>query len=134
LLATGTVSAIHDISDGGLAVAVAEMALAGGFGASIDTYGPSSDDLTDLEFLFGEDQGRYLATVSSNDDAQQMCKLVESAGVGFTYLGSVLPEPVLHFGGRPGTSDHVATISLADLRAAHEGFFPKLMGADAALA
>jgi phosphoribosylformylglycinamidine synthase len=110
-----------------LAVAVAEMALAGGLGAFIDTYGPSAWDLTDVEFLFGEDQGQYLATVPSNEIAQEVCKRVEAAGVGFTYLGHVLSEPTIHFGGIPGSADHLATASLVDLRAAHEGFFPALM-------
>ncbi len=134
LLAEGILSAVHDISDGGLAVAVAEMSLASGLGAFVDTYGPSAWNLTNVEFLFGEDQGRYLATVASNEIAHEVCKRVEDAGVDFTYAGHVTKEPAIKFGGPPGTPDHVATIPLADLRAAHEGFFPKLMGADATLA
>jgi phosphoribosylformylglycinamidine synthase subunit PurL len=134
LLADGILTAVHDISDGGLAVAIAEMALASGLGAFVDTYGRSAWELTDIEFLFGEDQGRYLATVASNELAQEVCKRVEALGVSFTYLGSVTNSSAINFGGPQGTSDHVATVSLADLRAAHEGFFPTLMGVDGALA
>ncbi|KFG92051.1 Phosphoribosylformylglycinamidine synthase 2 [Sphingobium herbicidovorans NBRC 16415] len=59
LIAAGKASAVHDISDGGLLVAVAEMALAGGIGAELDI------DLTTAT-AFGEDQGRYLVTTASD--------------------------------------------------------------------
>ncbi|HET9067530.1 MAG TPA: AIR synthase-related protein, partial [Amaricoccus sp.] len=54
--AAGLVSAAHDIADGGLAVAAAEMALAGGVGVEV-----AADDLLDpTRWFFGEDQARYL--------------------------------------------------------------------------
>ena len=54
--AAGLVGAAHDLSDGGLAVAAAEMALAGGVGVTL-----AADDLVDAAgWFFGEDQGRYL--------------------------------------------------------------------------
>ena len=55
----GLISAAHDISDGGIALAVAEMCLAGKCGAEVGN--PSS--LPAISFLFGEDQGRYLLSV-----------------------------------------------------------------------
>jgi phosphoribosylformylglycinamidine synthase II len=133
LISEGILTAVHDVSDGGLAVAATEMAMAGNLGAHIDVYGPP-DDCTLEELLFGEGQACYLATVRTNEIAQEVCKEVEGVGLDFTYLGSVTSEPTIQIGDSPGYSGHVATISLADLRAAHEGFFPKLMGADAALA
>jgi phosphoribosylformylglycinamidine synthase len=57
LIRSGAVSAVHDLSDGGLAVALAEMAMGGGIGASIEGDG----GLTHA-FFFGEDQGRYVVT------------------------------------------------------------------------
>jgi len=57
LVKAGAVNAVHDVSDGGLLVALAEMALAGGIGAMLDI------DL-DAAKAFGEDQGRYLVTAS----------------------------------------------------------------------
>ena len=57
LIRAGRVSAVHDLSDGGLAVALAEMAMAGGIGASVEARRASSH-----AFFFGEDQGRYVLT------------------------------------------------------------------------
>jgi len=58
LIADRTVNAVHDISDGGLLVAIAEMALAGGKGCTLDI------DL-DAGSAFGEDQSRYIVTASA---------------------------------------------------------------------
>ena len=55
LIADGTVNAVHDISDGGLLVALAEMALAGGKGCALEIE-------LDAASAFGEDQSRYLVT------------------------------------------------------------------------
>jgi len=55
LIAEGKVTAVHDISDGGLLVAVVEMALAGNIGAEL------SANLTTAT-AFGEDQSRYIVT------------------------------------------------------------------------
>ena len=57
LIRGGMVSAVHDLSDGGLAVALAEMAMAGNIGASVEADGRLSH-----AFFFGEDQGRYVLT------------------------------------------------------------------------
>jgi phosphoribosylformylglycinamidine synthase len=57
LIAAGTATAVHDIADGGLIVAVAEMALAGGIGATLDP-------LTTAQ-AFGEDQARYIVTTDA---------------------------------------------------------------------
>ena len=55
LIADGAVTAVHDVSDGGLLVALTEMALAGGIGAFIDP-------IESVAEAFGEDQGRYVVT------------------------------------------------------------------------
>ena len=99
----GKANAVHDVSDGGLIVALSEMALAGGLGVILDT-------VTTTAEAFGEDQGRYILAASPEE-------FLENA----IQIGTV--------GG-----DAVLGITLTDLRATHEGFFPKLMGADAALA
>jgi phosphoribosylformylglycinamidine synthase len=96
LIAAGTVTAVHDISDGGLLVAITEMALASGIGAVLDGIGTAGA-------AFGEDQGCYLVT----------------APAGTVREGKII--------GRTGGTS-VAGIGLAALRAAHEGFFPALMG------
>ena len=55
----------HDVSDGGLLVAVAEMAMAGGVGASIETGSARPHPEPLHAWLFGEDQGRYVIAVST---------------------------------------------------------------------
>ena len=65
LIELGQVTSVHDISDGGLLVALTEMALAGNIGAEIRSYGIPLADWRDrpTAFLFGEDQGSYLFTL-----------------------------------------------------------------------
>lgn len=99
LIAEGKATAVHDISDGGLIVAIAEMALAGGIGAELTT-------AFTTQSAFGEDQGRYVVTTAQDVDVP-----------GAVRIGAV--------GG-----ESVAGVALADLRAAHEGFFPALMGGE----
>ena len=60
LIADGLVTAAHDLSDGGLLVALAEMAMAAGIGATLDA---APDDTPAHAFWFGEDQARYVVTV-----------------------------------------------------------------------
>ncbi|GAA4724429.1 phosphoribosylformylglycinamidine synthase subunit PurL [Sphingomonas lutea] len=118
LIAGGRVSAVHDVSDGGALVAIAEMALAGNRGATISL--PAMPNPATI--LFGEDQGRALVSTmepAAVTEAATAANLF-SAGIG-TVRGDAIAGPGF-------------AVPLADLRAAHEGFFPRLMGADAALA
>jgi phosphoribosylformylglycinamidine synthase len=145
LISEGLVTAVHDVSDGGVLVAVAEMALAGGFGVDIEPEWVTKElrpqvveglrqlTLARLIFqMFGEDQGRYLVTSSHAEDYRAL-EAAQTAGIPCRYLGRVGGDSI-SIGDMPGTSGNFANIALADLRAAHESFFPKLMGADAALA
>ena len=59
LIADGKVNAVHDISDGGLLVTIAEMALAGGMGAELTV-------ALSTAAAFGEDQGRYVVTAAQD--------------------------------------------------------------------
>jgi phosphoribosylformylglycinamidine synthase subunit PurL len=121
LIRDGRVAAVHDCSDGGLFVAVAEMALASGIGASLNprtaldvqTVGEQSD----TAWAFGEDQGRYVITVPRGSFDDIMVAPVRLRRIGQTGGDS------LRFAG-------MRDVPLADLRAAHEGFFPKLMGSE----
>src|SRR5262249_28214517 len=58
LIGEGIASAVHDVSDGGVLIALAEMAMAGGIGAELERA-----PLAAHAFWFGEDQGRSLGTV-----------------------------------------------------------------------
>jgi phosphoribosylformylglycinamidine synthase len=114
LIADGHVRRCHDLSDGGLLVGVAEMALAGGIGAAIEV--PSSG-LPAHAWLFGEDQGRYLAAV---EDPEPVLEAARKAGIPVRAIGRTGGDSLTVGGG--------CTISLTELRAAHEGWLPDFMG------
>jgi phosphoribosylformylglycinamidine synthase len=115
LIAEELVTAVHDVSDGGLLVALTEMALAGRFGAGLDKLTLDRPDLT--AFLFGEDQARYIVTTSNSDP---VVRALARAKVPHSFLGSV--------GGDSIALPNQEPIPLEQLRGAHEAFFPKLMG------
>ncbi|HEY1385859.1 MAG TPA: AIR synthase related protein, partial [Dongiaceae bacterium] len=113
----GTVTACHDCADGGLLVALAEMAMAGDLGAALRT---PETAVPGHAFWFGEDQARYVATVTMGD-AERFLSDARKAGVPVTVLGET--------GSNSLTLVDSGTISVADLRATHEAFFPDLMSA-----
>jgi phosphoribosylformylglycinamidine synthase II len=121
LISAGLVSAVHDVGDGGVLVAVAEMALASNIGADVE-YDPEYAQF----HLFGEEQGRFVITTFDWDNVRER---LERSGLVFWNLGQTAGRNLsfVH-DGDPGTV--VADIPLADLRAAHEGFFPRLMGSE----
>jgi len=123
-ISIGALTAVHDVADGGLAVAIAEMALAGDVGALIQPAGPGHIGRQ----FFAEDQGLYVATV---DDGHLLDVLTgaDAAGVQIEPIGRTAGQRLIF-----ELADGDFCVSLANLRAAHEGFFPRLMGSDAALA
>ena len=125
LIADGLVTAVHDCSDGGAAVAVAEMALAGniGFEMIVVQEIPNAGAI-----LFGEDQGRYVVITRDPEAVRAAANAAQFFTVSIgTTGGDALTFDLIGRGGRQ-------SVPLADLRAAHENFFPRLMGEDAALA
>jgi phosphoribosylformylglycinamidine synthase II len=100
LIEDGKVNAVHDVSDGGLLVAIAEMALAGGIGCTIEQIG---DHFT----AFGEDQTRYLVTGAVADTIQE-------AGIPMTRIGTTGGESI---------NMHGKSIPLTALREASDSFF-----------
>jgi phosphoribosylformylglycinamidine synthase len=90
-------TAVHDISDGGLAVAVAEMAMASGIGA--DLRNAPAGSLPPAAFWFGEDQGRYVVTVRGGDVAAVMERAGEDVPV--TRIGATGGNALLLPGERP---------------------------------
>jgi phosphoribosylformylglycinamidine synthase len=120
LIANRALTAAHDISDGGLAVALAEMAIAGAIGATIS----ASSALPAHAFLFGEDQARYIVTAAT-DKAEAIWIEAEAAGVACEIIGLT--------GGRTLTLGAGIAILLDDLMRAHETWLPDYMaGADIA--
>ena len=114
LIGAGHATAVHDLSDGGLAVALAEMAIAGGVGATIEAI----SGLPAHAWLFGEDQGRYLVTARP-DEAARILDEATKAGVEARIIGAT--------GGDSLTLPGEAPILIADLGAAHEAWFPEYM-------
>ncbi len=124
LIADGIVTAVHDISDGGAAVALVEMALAGGMGATV---AGDLNDRSPAAMVFGEDQSRYLVTTADPDALIERAAAAERfvAPIGRTGGDSIR----FAFDGGP-----LHQIPLKELRTAHEGFFPRLMGKELAVA
>lgn len=114
LIEEAQVTAVHDCSDGGLALALAEMAISGGIGATIERLpiGPRHSA------LFGEDQGRYVIT-SKPKVADAILAEAAQAGVPALALGVV--------GGKALTLPGEEPITVDELRSAHEGWFPAFM-------
>ncbi len=105
----------HDISSGGLALALAEMAIASGIGMSLSLQGASEPTHA---LLFGEDQARYIITVSG-ELGNFFCMNCEGAGVPFRLLGTV--------GGTALSIEGVLSVEVEDLRSAHDNWFPAFM-------
>jgi phosphoribosylformylglycinamidine synthase len=117
---SGAVTACHDVSDGGVLVAVAEMALAGGIGAMLDQ--PLIG--TVAQTYFAEDQGLYVVT--ARDAALvELLSQAQAKGIEVSRLGRTVANRLII---ELPESDHA--VSLADLLAAHEGFFPRLMDSE----
>jgi phosphoribosylformylglycinamidine synthase II len=113
LIGEGVATAVHDLSDGGLLVALAEMALAGGIGAELD---PAP--MAQHAFFFGEDQARYVLTVNPFDTDRVKAR-AQAAGVPVRVLGSTGGD-VLELAGEPA-------VALSKLREAFEGWLPGYM-------
>ncbi len=125
LIADGLVTAVHDCSDGGAAVAVAEMALAGNVGLEMIVV---QEIPNPAAILFGEDQGRYVVTTKDPDAVRAAANAAQLFTVPIgTTGGDAITFDLIGRGGKQ-------SVSLAELRSANEGFFPKMMGQDAALA
>ncbi|MBK5276383.1 MAG: phosphoribosylformylglycinamidine synthase, partial [Desulfuromonadales bacterium] len=107
----GTVASCHDLSDGGLAVAAAESAFAGGFGLNLDLsrvlWKGDQAAKNDLTLLFSESASRHLVTVHP----EQRDRFEEiMSGNCFASIGVVTEEPVLSISGLSG-----AVVVKADL-------------------
>jgi len=117
LIEQGRVDTVHDVSDGGLLVAVAEMAMAKGIGASIGLAGlPEA-----IPFWFAEDQARYVIAAPFAEAE----KIVEEARA--TYI------PVAELGKTGGdaiTLDDGDSVKIADLKLGFEGWFPNYMAGE----
>ncbi|RST30332.1 phosphoribosylformylglycinamidine synthase subunit PurL [Sphingomonas ginkgonis] len=118
LIAGGHVTAVHDCADGGAAVAVAEMALAGDIGMTMTVVEQIPHPAA---ILFGEDQGRYVVTTRDGDAVRAAANAAQLFAVRIGTTGG--DALVFDLVGRGGEQ----RVSLAELRSAHEGFLRALM-------
>ena len=114
-IAAGQVAACHDLADGGLAVAAAEMCLASGDGAALDL-APEAASATG--WWFGEDQGRYLLAVPAGS-ATALLRDAAAAGVLARRVGRTGGDTLILGGESP--------ISVSQLRETHEGWLAGYM-------
>ena len=117
LVTSGMVAAVHDASDGGMACAVTEMALAAGMGVEI--YAPAERTSA---FLFGENHDRYVVAVSA-DQEEAFRKAIGEAGLSLTQVGKFGGDAI----GFKVVGAAEQSLSVAALREAHEGWLPSYM-------
>jgi phosphoribosylformylglycinamidine synthase len=118
LIRSGAVKVAHDLSDGGLLCAAAEMALASGVGVRLE---PDSGLVIHAE-LFGEDQARYL--IGAPDAiARQIVHDAAKAGVVVADIGVAGGQAIVV----AGVMSVELSVGLDDLRQAHEGWMPAYM-------
>jgi phosphoribosylformylglycinamidine synthase len=113
LIVDGQLRTVHDLSDGGLVAAAAEMALASGVGVTLTLGG----EVPAHALLFGEDQARYLVATAEPEALLQSIRWaeVEAAVVGKA-------------GGEAFAAEGLFSLPLAKLRSEHEGWMPRFMG------
>jgi phosphoribosylformylglycinamidine synthase len=120
LIGKGLVNAAHDLSDGGLLIALAEMAMASGLGAKLEAATLPSVPA----FWFGEDQACYVVTAKALDAAAAMAAL-RAQNVPVQKLGVVAGKEIAIAGEPP--------VAVADLVRRFESWLPDYMaGSDAA--
>lgn len=111
LIDSAQVTAVHDCADGGVLVAITEMALAANIGVKLEI--PSLPNPAAI--LFGEDQARY---VVATRDPEAVLAEAKDAGIFVTPLGVAQGDAI--------TGPEFA-IKITELRAAHDSFFKDWM-------
>ncbi|MGE0524329.1 MAG: phosphoribosylformylglycinamidine synthase subunit PurL [Variibacter sp.] len=120
LIGERAATAVHDVSDGGLLVALAEMAIASGIGAKL--YG-APVTTPPHAFWFGEDQGRYIVT-TLNDAAEAVVAKARAANIPVRRLGQTAGDALMLVGER--------AMLVTTLRERFESWFPAYMAGAAA--
>jgi len=115
LIADGIATAVHDLSDGGLAVGLAEMAMASGIGATVNQL----KDLSPIPAFFGEDQGRYLVTIPRDRVDWFFEERNKDTGIFAPWIGTT--------GGTELKLGEARAIPVSEMTDAHESWFPRFM-------
>ena len=117
LIRNRRVNAVHDLSDGGLAVAACEMAFGSNVGVSLS--GPGNGERHG--WLFGEDQARYLLAVEKNS-VNPVLSTAKAKGISAQVVGTINGDRI--------QADGAFDVPLETLRAANEAWLPNLMSGD----
>jgi phosphoribosylformylglycinamidine synthase II len=117
LIRDGMATAVHDCSSGGLALAIAEMAMASGIGATVNALA----DANPIPVFFGEDQGRYVVTVERGD-LDELLEMAEEKGIFAPFIGTT--------GGATVTLGNAKPVAIEQLQKAHESWFPDFMAGE----
>jgi phosphoribosylformylglycinamidine synthase subunit PurL len=120
LIRDGHVSAVHDLSDGGLLIALAEMAMAGKIGATI---GKPPANIPAHGYWFGEDQARYVVIVSAAQLSAVRAQ-AKSANVSCDEIGTT--------GGDALVIGDEGSVNVKQLETAFESWLPTYMAGSAA--
>jgi phosphoribosylformylglycinamidine synthase subunit PurL len=118
MILDGVATAAHDLSDGGLLVAVAEMAMGAGLGAALEA---APEDIPGFAHWFGEDQARYLVTVPAAK-AEAVFARAREASVLVTAIGTTGGDALTIPGERP--------MLVTVLRERFEGWLPAYMAGE----
>ncbi|HEX3945553.1 MAG TPA: phosphoribosylformylglycinamidine synthase subunit PurL [Rhizomicrobium sp.] len=119
LIEAGRTDTVHDVSDGGLLVALAEMALAGDIGLEVGIAGETTES---VPFFFGEDQARYILAVPA-EATQDILDEARDHGIFVTALGKTHAAKTLRVANE-------GEVPLSKLRTAHEAWFPNYMASE----
>lgn len=124
LIHDGLVSAVHDISDGGIACTAAEMALASGVGITVSVEDISADNETTLD-LMCEAPSRYLVTAPVASQAE-IIRRGNELSLNAGWCGKAEGESIV-FIKNSESSQLISRVPLSQLREAHEGWLPAYM-------
>ncbi|MDG2407795.1 MAG: phosphoribosylformylglycinamidine synthase subunit PurL [Pirellulales bacterium] len=117
----GLICSCHDMSEGGLGVALAEMAFAGGFGVEVQLAAcPHEEDIdSDTSLFFSESNSRFLCEVSPEavpDFEAMLAESHEGQTITFARIGKVTEELTMIATGQDGTA--IVNIPLTKLKEA----------------
>lgn len=118
LIDQGLVNGCHDVSDGGLAVALAEMCIASGMGANV---ADESEDMHFYAWVFGEDQARYIIC-TEQESAERIMSDAAVMGIPASCIGTV--------GGKKLEIGSKINVEVEALITAHQNWFPEYMAAE----
>ena len=136
LVTKGLINAVHDVSDGGIACAAAEMALAGGLGLHFDEGAwydlvEENSELIDkfgnTNWLFSEDQGMQLIAVPRLSTDSFWKGLSEASYIKATHVGAFRHDAGTANGANSIMLLDGSSVPLSKLREAHEGWLPRYM-------